>query len=73
MSARPNKVQAYPQSGKYPQSLKKALRLVPVHEQFESPIVARHMAEIARLGEELRQWRKSRLGKRVSYREIRFV
>ena len=52
---------------------KKALRLVPIQERFDSPIVARHMVEIARLGEELRQWRKSRLGKKVTHREIRFV
>jgi hypothetical protein len=52
---------------------RKALRLIPIHEQFDSPIVAKHMSEIARLNEELRQWRRSRLGKRITRREIRFV
>jgi hypothetical protein len=35
-------------------------------EQFSSPAVVRAMEEADRLGAELRAWRKSRLGKKVS-------
>jgi hypothetical protein len=52
---------------------KKALRLVPIEEQFSSPIVARHMAEIAKANEELRQWRKSRMGKRIVRKEVKLI
>jgi hypothetical protein len=35
-------------------------------QQFTSPAVIRAMKEADRLGEELRQWRESRKGKKVS-------
>lgn len=44
---------------------KRATNPVPIEQRFASPIVARHMAEIARQNEELRRWRQERMGKRI--------
>lgn len=50
----------------YPDGKKKALRPKTREEQFASPAVIRAMKEADRLGEELRKWRESRKGQKVS-------
>lgn len=50
----------------YPDGKKKALKPKTREEQFSSPIVIAAMKEADRLGEELRRWRESRKGQRVS-------
>ena len=52
---------------------KKGLQLIPIEQQFTSPIVARHMAEIAKANEELRRWRESRKGKMIERKEVKLI
>ena len=51
----------------YSDGKKKALKPRTREEQFSSPAVIRAMKEADRLGEELRRWRESRKGKKVTY------
>ena len=50
----------------FPGVKKQVIRIVPVIEQFDSPVVAAHMARIAEENARLRKWRDQRKGKKVS-------
>jgi hypothetical protein len=50
----------------YGDGKKRAIKPRTREQQFQSPAVVRAMKEADRLGAELREWRESRKGKKVS-------